>query len=685
MLFLCAACSRTRGEDFPFAGDAAVAQAQCAEPCDDGVFCNGEETCDTRTGECLPGESPECDDEAECTIDACSEARQMCTHVETPRDEDGDGFDACPDDCDDENATIHPGETEQCDLVDQDCDGTIDEGLRSECNDCRPGCKLVDVPGETTGNWQPTEQNSAAVQPDGAGALVLDATTSERFDAWIALSDEGKVTKLDTRDGQQLARYDSVLSGPDNDAEPPDAYCDSDPDRQNGGNCPSRTAVDLQGAVYVANRAFERQGTVTKIAGFLDDCTDRNGNGDIDTSHDVNDNGRIDSHVAGEFLGQDDECLLWTVNVGGVDSVPRAVAVAADGTVWVGLHGESRVVQLDPTTGKQLASVTTPGFRPYGAAIDSQGTLWLASVATGQILAVDTRAKSAGKALTAPSVETGCPSSYGITIDHADRVWIAGLTCPHAFRYDRDADSWMTVDLPDSGVTRGITADDRGRVFVAASHGFLNFAPTADQGIFVESSPPLTRLTRFRADDGGELRVWGSTLDPLPGGGAIGVGLDDQGRAWLINHDTGSATRVDTDSREVKHYAVGNLPYTYSDFTGFALRRITAPTGYIREVVEGCPMGATEWERVTIDANLPAGAELQLRLRAAHTRDALDAAPWSGPWPTGATVDPQGAPGPLPDERFLEVEARLVSGDRKTTPALRKLVVQLHCPAWSWL
>lgn len=682
-----AACSRTRGTDFggPGSNDAAVPAIACDPPCDDGVFCNGAEICDAKTGTCMPGEPADCDDEEECTVDRCDPNEDACTHVETPRDDDGDGFNACPDDCDDTDEKVNPAATEVCDSIDQNCNGATDEGLRSECDDCRPGCRLVDVPGEVTGSWQPNPDNSAAVDVDGSGALVLSGKTSERFDAWIALSDEGKVTKLDTRDGHQLARYDSVLGGPDNGARPPNATCDHGASAEpEGGNCPSRTAVDLQGAVYVANRAFGHQGTVTKIAGFPEDCVDRDGDGEIETSNDVNGNGRIDSQVAGEFLGQRDECLLWTVDVGGRDSVPRAVAVAADGTVWVGLHGESRVVQLDPQDGHQLASVTVPGVRPYGAAIDGKGTLWLTAVATGQIVPVETRTATAGKAVTAPSIETGCPSSYGIAIDHADRVWIAGLTCPHAFRYDRASGDWMVVDLPDSGVTRGITADDQGRVFVAASWAFLNFDPTPDQGLFVQSSPPLTRLTRFRADDGGDIRVWGSALDPLPGAGAIGVGLDDQGRPWLVNQDSGSATRVDTDTGEVKHFEVGNFPYTYSDFTGFALRRLTAPTGHIRQVIEGCPMGPTEWEHATVDVELPPGAQLQLRMRTAPTADALDTEAWIGPW-EGHDLDLLRAPGPLAADRFLEIEARLVSGDRKTTPALREVVVQLHCPEWSWL
>jgi len=43
------------------------------------------------------------------------------------RDSDDDGFENCADDCNDENASIHPGAVELCDRVDNDCDGLIDE------------------------------------------------------------------------------------------------------------------------------------------------------------------------------------------------------------------------------------------------------------------------------------------------------------------------------------------------------------------------------------------------------------------------------------------------------------------------------------------------------------------------------------------------------------------------------
>jgi cysteine-rich repeat protein len=57
--------------------------------CDDGEFCNGEETCDG-VGTCLPGDPVDCNDGIDCTVDSCNEMDDVCEN--TPQDN------LCPDD-----------------------------------------------------------------------------------------------------------------------------------------------------------------------------------------------------------------------------------------------------------------------------------------------------------------------------------------------------------------------------------------------------------------------------------------------------------------------------------------------------------------------------------------------------------------------------------------------------------
>ena len=48
--------------------------------CDDGLVCNGAETCDVSTGQCLAGTVLDCDDMNDCTLDSCDEGVGGCVH-----------------------------------------------------------------------------------------------------------------------------------------------------------------------------------------------------------------------------------------------------------------------------------------------------------------------------------------------------------------------------------------------------------------------------------------------------------------------------------------------------------------------------------------------------------------------------------------------------------------------------
>ncbi len=90
--------------------------------------------------ECVNGQPVNCDDNDPCTKDTCNSNDGSCSYTHVTPDNDGDGYYAplpgfapgspgsCGDDCDDTNPNAHPGGTEVCDGVDNDCDGIIDNG-----------------------------------------------------------------------------------------------------------------------------------------------------------------------------------------------------------------------------------------------------------------------------------------------------------------------------------------------------------------------------------------------------------------------------------------------------------------------------------------------------------------------------------------------------------------------------
>ncbi|MEB2312016.1 MAG: putative metal-binding motif-containing protein [Polyangiaceae bacterium] len=109
-------------------------QPECvADPdCDDGLGCNGEEQC--LEGRCVGGTPFECanPDAKHCALGACEETAggPRCQVTALDADSDGHPSAACAaspgDDCDDENAAVHPSATELCNGIDDDCDGKLD-------------------------------------------------------------------------------------------------------------------------------------------------------------------------------------------------------------------------------------------------------------------------------------------------------------------------------------------------------------------------------------------------------------------------------------------------------------------------------------------------------------------------------------------------------------------------------
>lgn len=525
------------------------------------------------------------------------------------------------------------------------------------------------------------------------GHVVLNQGAAEFYFMWIANDSQGWVSKYDTRTGREVGRYFSVI--------PKDCANSNGPPCA-GGNVhgltatqtyhPSRTAIDLYGDMFVANRGIGLQGSVTKIANDTSSCIDRNGNGTIQTSRDINGDGTISTNAAdGEMIipsnpsdpNTYDECVLFTKPVGAVppggDVGGRALAISAGiegtaGDVWVGVYFEQRMYKLNSANGElsPVASGGNPyvqiGFGPYGAIVDRLQRLWVVMPGAARLALIDT---NTGTLVSDTIQDTANCQAYGIGIDARNRVWLPGWTLgAYACRYDHSTGTWTKFDFTaarsQTGSAfewgRGIAVDTNGRVYMSG------YGPSAAQ------------LIRFDSDTGAIIPYGTAGFIDMSDSNtaqSIGVGLDADGQPW-INNGSGNASKVDNATGTITRTTQQPAGlYTYSDFTGYQLRNFTAPRGTYRKDFEACSED-NDWKELTWDAVVPANTSLQVFVKAAQTLADLNNTSLVryGPFTT-SPVDLTVAG--VPRTRYLRVEFVLRSVDGQSTPVLRAFNVKWLC------
>jgi hypothetical protein len=165
--------------------------------CDDGLFCNGAETCNLGTGACEAGTAPDCGDGVGCTNDSCNEATDGCDNVP----DDGlcanglfcDGDEVCSPaaGCQDGPDPCSGGQT--CNEAGDVCEGggACSHGADFEsgaggwtrgADSCSTGGFVVGVPDATAwqvGGGNPGQAFFTAANPGGVGTDDVDGGTCE--------------------------------------------------------------------------------------------------------------------------------------------------------------------------------------------------------------------------------------------------------------------------------------------------------------------------------------------------------------------------------------------------------------------------------------------------------------------------------------------------------------------------
>ncbi len=594
--------------------------SQAGSDCDDDdetVFPNAPEICDGKEQACGKGVDVSCD------VDGDDYCNSLLPIVGTPA--------VCPKgggDCNDNDGLINPAGVEACDLADNNCNGEIDEGVAAPCGGCGDSCSLV----EDFDSVNTTLGDGATINDNGAIEIDVEATSLSML--WVANSGEGTVSKLDTETGKEVARY--IV----------------------GAN-PSRTAVDSAGNCWVGNRG---DGTLTQIKRQQFDCIDKNGDGTIQTSEDLDDNGIING--AELMPAGTDECIGWAVKPQGND-VARAVTVDAESHVWVGYWNSRMLHRVSASSGTTIASVQmTSTGRPYGMAFDHKRDLYVSLRAggTSQLGRIPT-----DNGIGTPKYYDVPADSYGIAVDGNGIVWLAGGSKQRVFWFNPADESVNLMLLPSLGNARGITATQDGDVFVARHTWTCQNKNTARW---------ITKI------DGNTKTIVGS-YDLGVKAGPIGVAMGFGGTLWSINQCTSTVTKMNAEDGEILgEFPVGNAPYTYSDMSGYQLKAIVAPNGTFSQIYEGWGTGTTHWLEVAITATVPAQTGYEVFVRAANTKIALSQASSKS-----LGIVPISASSPFDistlgiNGRYMQVSVVLFSDVPKQTPILDKIEVKVeHLP-----
>ncbi|MBI9017915.1 MAG: hypothetical protein JEZ07_11715 [Phycisphaerae bacterium] len=450
---------------------------------------------------------------------------------------------------------------------------------------------------------------------------------------WVPNSNEGTVSKVDTRTGKELGRY---RTGP-----------------ATNGN-PSRTTVDLYGNCWVGNR---NTGSAVKI-GLLENgqFMDRNYNGIVETSRDVNGDGNI---TGSEILPWGhDECVLYEVilinnvetsNVPGLytgayvnnadDPGVRGIAVDANNNVWLCGHNTHQFYYVDGQTAQILKKidVSTPGtsrHTSYGAVVDKNGILWSSGQEFKDVVRFDPSTD------TYTTIELG-HYSYGMGLDQYGHLFVSGWTDTRLTRIDINTG---VIDWSITGKyqTRGVACTDDGDVWLANT-GLDNVSRFTNDGVFI-------------------------TDIALPAGSnPTGVSVDDEGFVWVVNYGNGYIHKIDPDTNSIvlSKNVVNTTHYGYSDMTGTVSHSSTTRIGLWSNVFNTYTPD-TQWGLVSWNSSEPKGSLVTVKIRSSNDRRN---------WSVWEDVTNYAAARRTPNGRYLEVQASLQSFDPTAAPILYDLSI----------
>jgi hypothetical protein len=448
---------------------------------------------------------------------------------------------------------------------------------------------------------------------------------------WVTNYSSGTISKIDARTHKEVARY----YGP--------------------GGAVSRTAVDRFGNVWVECR------DANAVIQILDErnwtlAYDFNGNGQLDTSRDLDGDGCIDPNTEMLPFGQDELVVRYYRFDRRTHDFPRAMGIDLNGFLWVGFYNSRKIVQIDPNLPVGLYSPAVGGGippfleeltntpTPYGFVTAGSGFMYGATLGPTVFEWCPGDPTVPGDAqitqqVVIPSQDNWTARSYGIAVDPSCTIWAADFNGRLIRWYPWMGAAGVAVSAshPTDSNQRGVIVDLDGNVWT--SHTWSSTIRRWDPSTL---TPTPYNDTCTSHHSGLGITYGGQIVNPAAPETALNDDPARVSRVTFFTYDPVTDTITQTGCVTCR----GLNPYNYNDFTG-ALLRYALNEGTWRTVYDG---GCNDriWGRLDWNAFIPAGTSITVRVRAGNTL------PIQTEWTTVGNGEEFCLRG-----RYLQVEVRL--------------------------
>jgi virginiamycin B lyase len=234
------------------------------------------------------------------------------------------------------------------------------------------------------------------------------------------------------------------------------------------GHHPHGLLVDKQGIVWTTGNGNGTLGRLDPATGKFTEYPTPSRGGGPHTLVLGNDGVLWFTMQSGNKIGRFDTRTTGPITEYPTSGGPYGLALDKAGNVWFCRMGDHKIGRLDPKSGQMSEISTGAGSLPRRIAAAPDGMLWVTLYGNGKLAKIDPATSKIVKVYPLPGGDAG---PYAVTIDGAGMVWANEINTDTVVRLNPSTEEMRVVNLPSKNVgIRKMIVDTGGRLWYMGSH-----------------------------------------------------------------------------------------------------------------------------------------------------------------------------------------------------------------------